>query len=310
MSTKKADRDHPFGHGRIEYITGLIISLLIIIMGAELLISAVGTIKSPEPLEVSGLLFAILIASILIKAFMFIYNKIYGKKINSPVMLAVASDSLADVVSTFIVTCGMIIYHILGINLDGVLGGVVGLFVIWTGYNSCRETLAPLLGIPPSKELVDEILSITLSHKIVLGVHDLIVHDYGPTRVFITLHAEVNYKDDVLKIHDEIDNIEKELSEKLNCLAVIHMDPIVLDDPEISSLKEAVINKLEGFAPECSIHDFRMVRGDTHTNLIFDLLMPYEYELSPKQIKTRLREFIKSIDSKYEAVIEIDREMV
>lgn len=230
MAGQKPDKGHPFGHGRIEYISGLIVSMLIILMGFELGKSSVEKIISPGETEFSVVAAVILAVSVLVKLYMCCYNGKVGKKISSPAMKATATDSLGDCISTMVVLICMFITKFTSFDLDGICGAAVALFIFISGLRAAKETINPLLGVPPTDEFVDEIGETVMSHKGVLGFHDLIVHDYGPGRRMISLHAEVPADEDLLKTHDMIDNIEKELSAKLGCDAVIHMDPIETDD--------------------------------------------------------------------------------
>lgn len=302
-----ADNEHPFGHGRIEYIAGLIVSMIIILVGFELGKTAVEKIISAEQISFNVVSLVILIGSILVKLWLGLFNKTLGQKINSATMKATAMDSISDVIATSSVVLGFVIYKITGFNIDGYIGVLVALFIIYTGIQTAKDTLNPLLGEAPDKEYVKEIEDFVLKFPDIVGVHDLIVHNYGPGRRIISLHAEVPSKIEILKIHDTIDNIERQLNRKFDCESVIHMDPIVLDNELITEtydkIKEAV-NKLD---EKLSIHDFRMVTGDTHTNLIFDLVIPYGYHMSDKEVCIKLKNEIIKIDTKYRMVVNIDK---
>lgn len=274
LAGKKPDTDHPFGHGRIEYISGLIVAGLILLMGVELAKSSFDKILHPEAVTFSLMAIAIMAASVCVKVYMWLYNRAVGRKIKSAAMEATATDSLSDTVSTLAVLLAMLIGKWTGLAVDGYVGLVVALFILFSAYKAAKETLSPLLGQAPDPALVQQIRDIVLSNDTVLGVHDLVVHDYGPGRLMITLHAEVPAHGDIMAMHDVIDNIEKELMEKLHCHAVIHMDPIVTDG-SVTALKEQVAALVKQVDPGLTIHDFRVVRGTTHDNLIFDAVLPF-----------------------------------
>lgn len=310
LGTKKPDADHPYGHGRMEYVSGLIVSLLIFLMGFELLKDAVAKIKDPRPVETSWLIFLILIMSILIKSYMTFYNFRYGKKINSAVLRATGMDSLSDCVATTVVLISMIVQTVTPWKIDGWCGLLVAGAVLYAAYGAAKDTLQPLLGMPPEQEFVDEIYEIVLNHPLVEGVHDLIVHDYGPGRCMISLHAEVPGDQDIYFIHDEIDRIELELKDKLGCESTIHMDPIVVNNQKVEDFKSFI----ESIVLECNtlytIHDFRMVDGPTHTNIIFDVLIPRDAPEDEKELRENLAAAIKDRNSKLVPVITIDRSYI
>ena len=309
MAEKPADEEHPFGHGRMEYISGLLVSVAILVMGFELIGSSIGKLRSPEPIESSALVFGILIASILVKLYMFFYNHSLSKKIESAAMKATSVDSLSDTVATTLVLIATLISKYTGLLLDGWFGILVGLFILYTGGSTLKETIDLLLGQPPKQEFIDEVKEIVLGHSMVHGVHDLIVHDYGPGRVMISLHAEVDVNGDIQDIHEQIDHIEHELQEKLHCSATIHMDPIVTDDKEVLAMKAKVEEMVHFLDESFSMHDFRMVRGSTRTNLIFDVEVPRKTSYTDNEIVNWLKERIHELPgSKYFAVIQIDHE--
>lgn len=309
LSGQEPDPEHPFGHGRMEYISGLLVSVAILIMGFELIGSSIGKLRSPEPIESSALVFGILIASILVKLYMFFYNHSLSKKIESAAMKATSVDSLSDTVATTLVLIATLISKYTGLLLDGWFGILVGLFILYTGGSTLKETIDLLLGQPPKQEFIDEVKEIVLGHSMVHGVHDLIVHDYGPGRVMISLHAEVNVNGDIQDIHEQIDHIEHELQEKLHCSATIHMDPIVTDDKEVLAMKAKVEEMVHFLDESFSMHDFRMVRGSTRTNLIFDVEVPRKTSYTDNEIVNWLKERIHELPgSKYFAVIQIDHE--
>ena len=309
LSGQEPDPEHPFGHGRMEYISGLLVSVAILVMGLELIWSSIGKLRSPEPIESSALVFGILIASILVKLYMFFYNQSLSKKIESAAMKATSVDSLSDTVATMLVLIATLISKYTGLLLDGWFGILVGLFILYTGGSTLKETIDLLLGQPPKQEFIDEVKEIVLGHSMVHGVHDLIVHDYGPGRVMISLHAEVDVNGDIQDIHEQIDHIEHELQEKLHCSATIHMDPIVTDDKEVLAMKAKVEEMVHFLDESFSMHDFRMVKGSTRTNLIFDVEVPRKTSYTDNEIVNWLKERIHELPgSKYFAVIQIDHE--
>ncbi len=309
LSGQAPDPEHPFGHGRMEYISGLLVSVAILVMGFELIWSSFGKLRDPEPIESSALVLGILLASILVKVYMFYYNRSLSKKLDSAAMKATSVDSLSDTVATTLVLIATVISKYTGLILDGWFGILVGIFIVYTGGSTLKETIDLLIGQPPKKEFIDEIREIVLGHSLVYGVHDLIVHDYGPGRRMISLHAEVAVDGDIQDIHEQIDHIEHELQEKLNCSATIHMDPIVTDDKEVLEMKAKVEAMVQSLDEDFSMHDFRMVKGPTRTNLIFDVEVPRKTSLTDNEIMNRLKEQVHGLPgSKYFAVIQIDHE--
>ncbi|MCD7836920.1 MAG: cation diffusion facilitator family transporter [Lachnospiraceae bacterium] len=308
MAGQKPDNDHPFGHGRIEYISGLLVAVAIIIMGFELLKSSVEKILQPSELSFSPLIIAILSISILVKCYMAFYNKGIGSKIDSSSMQAVATDSLSDMLATSAVLISTILSHFTGFNADGWCGIIVGLFVCYAGFSAARDTISPLLGQAPDPGFVDRINKIVLSYDKVTGIHDLIVHNYGPGRILISLHAEVPADGDLVELHDMIDLIEHELKNTLNCNAVIHMDPVFPYDEESSALKQQLLTYLHSLDERLSIHDFRLVKGITHTNVIFDISAPFDYKLSDDELTADIKKRLSEENPKYIGVIDIDRQ--
>lgn len=309
LSGQAPDPEHPFGHGRMEYISGLLVSVAILVMGFELIRSSFGKLRDPELIESSALVLGILLASILVKVYMFYYNRSLSKKLDSAAMKATSVDSLSDTVATTLVLIATVISKYTGLILDGWFGILVGIFIVYTGGSTLKETIDLLIGQPPKKEFIDEIREIVLGHSLVYGVHDLIVHDYGPGRRMISLHAEVAVDGDIQDIHEQIDHIEHELQEKLNCSATIHMDPIVTDDKEVLEMKAKVETMVQSLDEAFSMHDFRMVKGPTRTNLIFDVEVPRKTSLTDNEIMNRLKEQVHGLPgSKYFAVIQIDHE--
>ena len=306
LGSQKPDPEHPFGHGRMEYLSGLAVAVLIIVMALELFKSSFDKILHPEVLECSAVIVLILLASIAVKIYMAIYNHNVGKKIHSAAMGATAKDSMSDTIATTVVLISTIVGAIWGIPIDGYCGVLLSSLIFMAGIGAIKDTVGPLLGTAPDKEFVEKIEEIVMAHDIVKGMHDLVVHDYGPGRVMISLHAEVPHTEDILVIHDEIDNIEEELGDKLNCEAVIHMDPIIMDDEKVNEVKEYVRNIVCQVGEELNFHDFRMVSGNSHTNLIFDVVVPFKYRMSDEVIKKAIQEAIWVNYPRYNAVIHID----
>lgn len=306
MAEQEPDPGHPFGHGRIEYLSGLLVSIAILIMAFELIRSSADKILHPQPVEFTLLTAAILAVSIAVKLYMAYYNKTISRKINSPAIGAAATDSLSDTLATTVVLIAALVGKYTGLKIDGYCGILVGLFIFYAGFCAARDTISPLLGQPPRQEFVDQVHAIVMSYDHVLGIHDMIVHDYGPGRVMLSLHAEVPADGSILVLHDMIDNIEHRLYSELNCEAVIHMDPIITDDEQTNALKQQVTLLLEAAFPEIHFHDFRIVKGPTHTNIIFDIVVPFRYGKSDEEITGYLKEKIQEIDKTYAAVIQVD----
>lgn len=307
LSSKPADEDHPFGHARYECIASMIVATLILFLGIELISSSVDKILHPEIVVFSWLSFAILTLSIAVKLYMFLYNRKYGRLIHSSVMQATATDSISDAIATAAVLISMVISPLIHFNLDGYVGVVVACFILLAGYGIIKEALNEILGQAPSKELVHEIAKRIEGTSGVLGMHDLIVHDYGANRLFASVHVEVDYREDVFKSHDMIDNLEREFKQDMNIEMVIHMDPVVANNPKLNELKEYMNLGVKEIDKECSLHDFRMVPGETHTNLIFDVVVPFHVKMSNVEIQKRLEEYIKKKDHMYFLVITYDR---
>ncbi len=307
LSNKKSDPQHPFGHGRLEYISGLCVSFLIILMGVELGKASIEKIIEPAQVKFSLLTAAILAASILVKLYMALYNSRIGKRLNAVTMKAMAKDSLSDAVATSVVLMSMIVAKLADIAIDGYCGVVVAAFILFTGITAARDTISPLLGQKPDSEFIEEVMRIVNAHKEIIGTHDLVVHDYGPGRLMITLHAEVDASMDILVAHDAVDNIENELREKLGCSAVVHMDPIVTDDVETNATREEIKRVVSNIDSRMTIHDFRMVPGPTHTNVIFDVAVPFDTDMDDDELRKILGARIRDVDSKLNAVIEIDK---
>ena len=306
----KPDNEHPFGHGRIEYISGFAVAIAIILMGFELAKTSIVKIIHPQPVDTSMVAFIILLASILVKAYMALYNGSYGKKLNSAAMRATATDSHSDVVATSVVLLSMVIMMVTKINVDGICGLLVAAFILFAGYGAAKDTLSPLLGAKPEPEFVQQIKDIVMENKYVVGIHDLIVHDYGPGRLIISLHAEVPGDEDIFELHDAIDNVEAELDKKLGCLSVIHMDPIESNNEVVVNMRKEVEKLVKDIDDELTIHDFRMVAGTTHTNLIFDVVLPQEFSIKDDDVRKMVQDKIQEKYPNHFAVIKIEKAYV
>ena len=276
-------------------------------MGFELVKSSVVKIFHPQSMECSVVTIIILLASILIKIYMYLYNRSIGQKIESVVMTATATDSLSDSIATSVVLVSTFIYLLTNINIDAYCGVLVGLFILYSGFNAAKETISPLLGQPPKPELIEQIKNIVFSHKEILGIHDMMVHDYGPGRIIASLHAEVDSRGDIMNLHEVIDCIETEIRDKCLCQAVIHMDPVLVNDPYTDELKEKVQKIIHDFDPNLNFHDFRVVKGQNRTNIIFDLLLPFKYKFSDEYMVKYLKDEVKKINPTFFAVINVDK---
>lgn len=307
LSGQKPDPDHPFGHGRLEYVTGLIVSLFIILMGVELLKSSVAKIFNPQPLFCSSLTVIILSVSIIIKLYMYYYNKKYSDKFNSQALKATAMDSLSDSVATAMVLLATLISQYKGIKVDGYCGLIISALILYTGYSAAKDTIAPLLGTKADKEFVEMIEKFAESYDDVIGVHDLVIHDYGPGRLMITFHAEVPANGNIMELHDTIDLMEHRIREVLGAHAVVHMDPVVTDDERVSRMNRIVQLLAKQIDERITVHDFRMVPGPTHTNLIFDMVLPFEVKMSEEEVKEKLENMIRELPGNHFAVIDVDR---
>lgn len=304
---KKADKGHPFGHGRIEYISGLIVSFFIVYMGFELVKSSLQKIIKPESVEATTVTLVILAVSILVKFFMAYYNFSLAKKIDSGTLKAAGMDSLSDSVATLVVLVSVVVMKIFGINIDGWCGILVAAFILYAGISAIKETLNPLLGVAPDPKLVKQIEEYVLSHEGIIGIHDLVVHDYGPGRMMISLHAEVSGDGDIYVLHDLMDHIEMEVEEKLGCDTVIHMDPIEVNNETVMCMRSLVEKKIKEMDEELNIHDFRMVQGPTHTNLIFDVVVPQSYKLSDREVEHQVKKMIRKLDGNCYGVVKIEK---
>lgn len=308
LASQKPDPHHPFGHGRFEYIASLIISIIIVLMGFELGKSSFEKIVAPQAVEYSAVTFAVLGASVLVKLYMFFYNNSVGKKIDSATMRATAMDSISDAVSTGAVLISAVIAMFTNLALDGWMGLVVAAFIMVTGFKSAKETIDSLLGTPPSPEFVKQIEDMALQYDDIIGVHDMIVHNYGPGRTFVSLHAEVPSDGDIVAIHDTVDNAEREIAKELGCLVTIHMDPVDVHDEHTAQLRENVSEIIKQINPDITFHDFRVVSGPTHTNLIFDIVSPMDCGLSDQELADTIADKIHQCNESYFAVINVDKD--
>ena len=312
LAGQEPDLNHPFGHGRIEYISGLVVSMAILLMGYELGKTSFDKIINPQPVEFSTITAVILIISVLVKLYMNRYNKSVADKIDSAAMRATAADSLSDSVATSVVLIASLIGKFTNFAIDGWCGALVSLFILRAGYMAAKDTISPLLGQRPDAELVGKIYEIVMEYPEVLGLHDLIVHDYGPGRIMVTLHAEVNAQANLLYTHDIIDNIENRLKKEIGCEATIHMDPIAQDNENVQKLNYQIKEKIaETLGKDVSIHDFRIVEGHTHTNVIFDVVIPYKFDLSLQEVEEKVENIVYQIeDGYYRPVIKVEHAYV
>lgn len=309
LAGQEADAEHPFGHGRMEYVAGLIVSLAILLMGVEVGRSAVDSLLHGSTPEFSPLAVGILCAAILVKFWMFWFNRALGQTIGSTAMQATAADSLSDTLSTGVVLVSTLLCHFFQLHVDGLAGLLVCAFILKTGWEAARDTLDPLLGRPMDPELAADIDKLVLGHDHILGIHDLVYHDYGPGRAMMSFHAEVPADGDLLEIHDIIDHIERELKAKHHIETVIHMDPVVCDD-STSALRAQVDALAKKLDPALSTHDFRMTAGPIQTNIIFDVVVPYGFRLTDHQVCEELSQAIHALSPRYYAVIQVDHSYV
>lgn len=306
MAEKPADEDHPYGHARYEYLSGLTVAVMIILIGFELFKTSFDKVLHPSTVDFSIALVIVLAVSILIKLWMALFNKSLGKKINSSALEATAADSRNDVISTSAVLVAAVISHFFKINLDGYMGIAVAVFILYSGIGLVKDTLDPLLGKAPEPELVDYIQKKILSYDGVLGTHDLMIHDYGPGRKFASVHVEMAAEGDVLKSHDVIDNIERDFLSKDNLNIIVHYDPIVTKDDIVNDFRSWLMEQVKSIDPHLSIHDLRIVPGNSHTNLVFDCVMPHCINMSPSELKAEIRRLVNIKYPNYYCIITID----
>ena len=311
MAEKPADKDHPFGHGRIEYIAALIVSFLVLEVGFTFLKDSFGKIWNPEELNFQTVSVIILLLSVAVKLWLGLFNRKLGEKINSKVMMAVFTDSMGDVVTTGATILSILFFGLTGINIDGIVGAGVALVVMWAGIGIARDTLEPLIGEAIDPEVYEQIKKFVESYDGIEGTHDLIVHNYGPGRSMASIHAEVPNDVDIEQSHEIIDRIEREAAKQMGLFLVIHIDPVEVKDERVLRIRKQVEQILEELDPSCSIHDFRVVHGEAQSNLIFDMVIPIDYdEKTRDELPLRLAERIKNVDSRYECVITVDYDYV
>lgn len=309
LAGQAADREHPFGHGRMEYLSGLAVSAAILLMGLELGRTSLEKLIHPGELEFSWLAMGILAAAVAVKLWMFRFQRALGRAISSQAMEATAADSLSDAAATSVVAASALIARFSGLQIDGLAGLLVAAFILKTGWESAKSTLDPLLGRPMDPELAADIDRLVLSHPKILGIHDLIYHDYGPGRAMMSFHAEVPADGNLLEMHDIIDHIERELKAKHHIDTVIHMDPVV-NDQRTADLRRQVEELTRALDPELTIHDFRITAGPCHTNILFDVLVPYGFRLTDSQVLSELRRQVEALSPKYTALIQIDHSYI
>ena len=305
-----ADEEHPFGHGRIEYLSGLAVSIAIIVMGVELGRSSIEKVIHPEAVDTGVLSMVILLVSVAVKLYMSFYNRRIGAKIDSAAMKATAADSLSDALATSMVLLSMLIMKFTGVNVDGWCGVLVAVFILKAGYKAAKETLNPLLGQAPEPEFIDEIQEIVLSRPEIIGIHDLVVHDYGPGHRMVSLHGEVDGSQDIFELHDAIDGVEMELQKRLGCEAVIHMDPVNLKDPEMQEKKARISQMVKAIDQRLTIHDFRLVHGGGVTKLLFDVVIPFGMKMGEEELKKQIQDQVCETMPCCCAIIQIDHSYV
>ena len=307
LSGQKPDPEHPFGHGRLEYVSGLIVSVIIMVMAVELMKSSGQKILHPEEVVWHTWTLVVLVISILVKLYMFSYNRSYGNKIASAAMGATALDSISDAVATFVVLVSTVVSHFTGLQIDCVCGMLVGLFIMYAGISAAKDTINPLLGQPAEDCFVERVHEIVLSRKEILGMHDLVVHNYGPGRTMLSLHAEVPVDGSLVELHEVIDEVEHQISDELGCTAVIHMDPIWAKDEETQKMKKEMEADLKLIDPSLALHDFRMVRCTGHMKLFFDIQEPYSCKIEEKELVKRLQDHVAENHPGVELVVYVDR---
>lgn len=307
LSGQKPDPEHPFGHGRLEYVAGLIVSVIIMVMAVELMKSSGQKILHPEEVVWHTWTLVVLVISILVKLYMFTYSRSYGNKIASAAMGATALDSISDAVATFVVLVSTVVSHFTGLQIDGVCGMLVGLFIMYAGISAAKDTINPLLGQPAEDCFVERVHEIVLSRKEILGMHDLVVHNYGPGRTMLSLHAEVPVDGSLVELHEVIDEVEHQISDELGCTAVIHMDPIWAKDEETQKMKKEMEADLKLIDPSLALHDFRMVRCTGHMKLFFDIQEPYSCKIEEKELVKRLQDHVAENHPGVELVVYVDR---
>ena len=310
ISSKPADKDHPFGHARMEYLTGLILGIAVILVGVELIKSSFDKIMNPTKTIFSIEMIVVLIVSVLIKLWISLFYKKLGDKISSATLKASSTDSRNDVISTIVVILSLLVSKATGYEVDGYVGIIVALFILYSGYDILRDILNPLLGEMPDKEFIESIENKILSYDGIVNIHDLVVHNYGPNRYFASVHAEVDAKEDIMKSHDLIDNIERDFAREFDISLVIHLDPVITDDEEINELRSMTDKIVKSIDERLTMHDFRVVKGETHTNLIFDVVVPVDYDIKSSKLVSMIEKEIQNKDETYFAVVTVDKNYV
>ena len=306
ISQKKIDKDHPWGHGRMEYITAFIVDIIILMVGFELLKSSIDKIIHPELPAVNNVTIIILVIAVLTKLWLFLFYKKIAKMIDSNAIKGNAYDSISDSISTLVVLISAVVAKLCGVSIDGYASLIVSVFILFTGYKAIKETVDLLLGMKPDSEFIKDIEEEAKKYEMISGIHDIMVHDYGPGRKIVSFHAEVPADGDICKVHDIIDQMEQDLFEKFNCITTIHMDPIVVDNKEINDMRDFTEKIVKELNSEFSIHDFRMTDGEKRVNLIFDLVVPRDKEYDKEQIIKNIQQKIHEKDNKYYAVIKVE----
>lgn len=310
LSVKPADKEHPFGHGRMEYMSALVVAIFIILVGFELLKTSIDKIIHPTELQIGWYTLAILVASIGLKLWMFFFHRKLGRTIGSSALIATAQDSGNDAISTSAVLVSILVFYFFKINIDPYIGLAVAIFIMYSGGKTIKDTLDPLLGMPPEQETIDQINEIIHSYDEFLGIHDLIVHNYGPGRSFASLHVEVSADTNIVACHEIIDACEKRMLSELGLEVVIHMDPIATNDATTLKAKESVTSCLQIIDPRLTLHDFRMVDGERQINLIFDVVIPNGFSDTDQQLKEKISQAVKQLDERYEVVLTLDRDYI
>ena len=306
LAARPADEKHPYGHARMEYLSGLAVAVMILVIGVELVKSSVQKILHPEAVEFSVLTAAVLTGSILLKLWMALFDRKLGKKISSAALIAAAADSRSDVIATGAVLLACVVGRLTGLMIDGWAGLLVALFILWSGVGVVKDTVDPLLGAKPDEALVRAIAYLMTSHVDILGFHDLMVHDYGPGRRFASVHAEIDHRIDPLIAHEILDEIERQAKRELHVDLVIHYDPVVTDDPEVAAVRTRVLQIMHGLDPRLSLHDFRMVSGSHHVNVIFDMVIPPEDTDTAEQLRRQIEAQLQDGKKTYHLIVTFD----
>lgn len=311
LADKPADKEHPFGHGRFEYIAALAVAFLILQVGFSLFQSSFQKVLHPENISFQPVLTGILCVSVLLKVWMMLFNRRLGKRINSTVMLATSADSMGDVFITLATIISSFIAGLTGLRIDGYMGVVVSVFVMLAGFRIAKDTLEPLLGQAVEREVYEQVTGMVMSYEGVVGTHDLVIHNYGPTHRMATIHAEVPSDIDVMKSHETIDRIERDVMEQLDIFLVIHMDPIEVNDVLVKEMRQMVVNTVADIEPAATIHDFRIINGEYRINLIFDLVIPYSYRKDSEQILlNRIEDAVHQYDERCQCIITMENSFI